>query len=160
LENTGHQDEMKLYTIASQNEGPQMVSGVNDMNDLLYQVGFTEDELYKNVHSDGAHSEWYWAREFGSAYEWLFGDLELTSIVEPKKKNISVFPNPTDSIIQIEGLDNYDQITISLFSSDGSCMYKKPFNGYIHLGAFPKGTYLIEIRANGVDVFSDKIVIR
>ena len=52
-----------------------MVGDSLDLYELLLEAGHPEEYLHYDLHSDGAHSEWFWAREFEHALRWLFGDM-------------------------------------------------------------------------------------
>ena len=44
------------------------------MLDTLAVAGFdTTTEVRSVVRADGKHAEWFWRREFPTAYLWLFG---------------------------------------------------------------------------------------
>jgi len=61
----------KIYIVAGQNEDEDMVPDIDIYINKLKDRGFSEENLKRVIHSDGAHSEWYWAREFPAAYKWL-----------------------------------------------------------------------------------------
>ena len=70
---------MKIYTLMGKLEGKKAVKDVHVMERVCLEVGFEQNELNLSLHTDGEHKEWYWAREFESAYKWLFGDLDFSS---------------------------------------------------------------------------------
>ncbi|MEK7254104.1 MAG: alpha/beta hydrolase-fold protein, partial [Bacteroidota bacterium] len=93
---------LKAYIIVGQIEGGSAnpANQVNQMHDLMLENGFTDDqEVEKIIHADGAHSEWYWAREFPAAYKWLFGGLNLSAANEAAANQVKVYPNPADSVL-------------------------------------------------------------
>ncbi|MBK8043040.1 MAG: hypothetical protein IPK21_10510 [Haliscomenobacter sp.] len=59
---------------AGQLEGPHVVRDLNKLHQTLLKSGFSAANIKKVIHEDGKHQEWYWAREFPTAYQWLFGD--------------------------------------------------------------------------------------
>lgn len=69
---TGKEQDMRFYIIGSRNEGAGYDLVLKDMGVVLKEAGFGEGEIKLLVHSDGAHSEWYWRREFPAAYQWLY----------------------------------------------------------------------------------------
>lgn len=68
----------KLYFLSAQMESePKDKTGAPQtsqrmMVDTLRALGFNEKLLIAKVRADGAHSEWFWRREFPAAYAWLF----------------------------------------------------------------------------------------
>ncbi len=73
----GHSQAMRIYMIAGDQESPTMVPNMYAMRDTLLANGFSNAELNVINHSDGQHSEWYWAREYAAAFNWLFADVLL-----------------------------------------------------------------------------------
>jgi predicted alpha/beta superfamily hydrolase len=61
-----------FYMVAGDQEGGQQTADVDKMYQTLLVAGATPNQLSKTAHTDGNHSEWYWAREFPKAYKWLF----------------------------------------------------------------------------------------
>jgi predicted alpha/beta superfamily hydrolase len=72
VSDTGAGENTYVYMIAGAQEGGNQVKDTERMADLLLEKGLTADRLISKIHADGAHSEWYWAREFPAAYKWLF----------------------------------------------------------------------------------------
>ncbi|MFY0601834.1 MAG: S8 family serine peptidase [Cyclobacteriaceae bacterium] len=74
----------------------------------------------------------------------------VSEIIEPlskaKQSTITVFPNPTDSQFQIEGIDQLSTVTISNISGKEVMSFKtSTYNTFVDLGQFPPGLYLIKI---------------
>lgn len=65
---------LRLYFLAGTNESPTMVKDMKSVRKVFLSKGVSVKEGKMLTHSDGAHSEWYWAREFGAAFTFLFPD--------------------------------------------------------------------------------------
>ncbi len=65
----------KILLMAGQQESKTMVSDLLDLYETLLEAGHDDHNLHYDLHSDGAHAEWFWAREFEHALRWLFGDM-------------------------------------------------------------------------------------
>ena len=78
---TGHSQAMRIYMVGGDQEGGDMVTNMYRMEDTLLAHGFSAGEINAVNHADGQHSEWYWAREFPAAFNWLFAGLPTQ--VEP-----------------------------------------------------------------------------
>lgn len=61
-----------FYMIAGDQEGGNQLEEMDKMYNTLKNAGAKDHQLFKISHNDGKHSEWYWAREFLTAYKWLF----------------------------------------------------------------------------------------
>ena len=68
----GKRADQRYYLLAGSQEGGNMLGNIQRLENLLRQIGFQDHELELIVKQDGAHSEWFWAREFPDAYIWLF----------------------------------------------------------------------------------------
>jgi predicted alpha/beta superfamily hydrolase len=62
----------RFLLLASEQESESMIPQMQQMHQLLQRKGVPGDRLFYNAHPDGAHSEWYWQREFAGAFLWLF----------------------------------------------------------------------------------------
>ncbi|MCU0444640.1 MAG: alpha/beta hydrolase-fold protein [Microscillaceae bacterium] len=62
----------KFYFIAGAQESANLVRDTQTMIDILKSRGFSNQEISYQIHPDGKHSEWYWRREFATAYRFLF----------------------------------------------------------------------------------------
>jgi hypothetical protein len=73
----------------------------------------------------------------------------LTSINEtlPNTTTVSIFPNPANSEINIEGLNKNESNTIQIFDVQGKLVITKTINekGTIDLSELNKGIYVIKI---------------
>ncbi|MBV6441095.1 MAG: hypothetical protein DYG98_26260 [Haliscomenobacteraceae bacterium CHB4] len=66
---------VRILLMAGQQESRNMVADLLDLYETLLEAGHIEENLHYDLHSDGVHSEWFWAREFEHALRWLFGDM-------------------------------------------------------------------------------------
>ncbi len=71
-ENASKLKATKFYFLAGEKESETMVSDVEEMVELLYKNGISMKNIKTKFDEDGTHSENYWAREFPSAFLWLF----------------------------------------------------------------------------------------
>lgn len=97
----GIDQDLRVYFVAGENESPTMVSNMMKMYDALVLAGQDENERYFISHADGAHSEWYWAREYPAAYAWLFEELVL-SLQPTSEIEINVYPNPVGDQLKLD----------------------------------------------------------
>jgi hypothetical protein len=70
-----------------------------------------------------------------------------TGINDIKNSNIKIYPNPTNNIINIEGLNKNENSTIQIFDVQGKLVITKTINekGAIDLSELNKGVYVIKI---------------
>ncbi|MBI1315456.1 phosphonate ABC transporter ATP-binding protein [bacterium] len=87
----------RFYLIAGQSEGQGSVAAdVQQMVQSLTGAGHASAQVFSQIHADGQHSEWYWAREFGPAFDWLFGSAMGSPEAPKQQGEVAVF----DSVLQ------------------------------------------------------------
>ncbi len=63
---------LRVLMMAGEQESESMTQDLLDLYETLCEAGFDDEMLHYDLHSDGSHSEWFWAREFEHAFRWLF----------------------------------------------------------------------------------------
>lgn len=143
--NKGKQADMRIYLLGGVNESASMVANLQQMYQTLLSAGFSEEELFLVTHPDGAHSEWYWRREFGAAFDWLFAVLSPSLRQELLSEYpLRISPNPADSMLRLEWDSPVRAPAVVLFSAEGRiALPYQPLAGgqQLSLTALPKGTY-------------------
>lgn len=160
-ENTDKEEDMKFYLLGGELEAGNMVNNLNLMEGILLDEGFGNEEVNKVTHADGQHSEWYWAREFPAAYEWLFGDLGLTAADDPDAGLFRIYPNPAESQLVIELPENRKKATLELFDLNGKRLWREKIEQKekLEVGALDSGLYLLNLLYKGQIIHSEKIFI-
>lgn len=95
LANQSLPESMRVYFVAGTTESSSMMSDINAVRGILNTSGVAASNLRVVGEADGAHSEWFWRREYPDAYLWLFG--ESTSMEKAVLPGFSAYPNPVDS---------------------------------------------------------------
>ncbi|MEO5907372.1 MAG: alpha/beta hydrolase-fold protein [Saprospiraceae bacterium] len=142
-----HQD-MKFYFLGGDNESSTMVPLMLAMHDTLVAEGANAPQVEVVHHADGAHSEWYWSREFPAAYEFLFGDLIL-DIKDPEVVNCVLYPNPADSFVVVK--KEWTDFAYRIYSGTG-ILIKSGIakNDSVDVSFLQQGGYFLEV-VNPVD---------
>jgi predicted alpha/beta superfamily hydrolase len=163
-DNTPKNFNLKAYLIVGQIEGNSSdpANKVNQMHNLMLSNGFTDDvEVEKIIHPDGAHSEWYWAREFPAAYQWLFAGVDFTAAGEAASKQIRLRPVPTDSLLHIDNVSTLTKPSYRMYSADGRLVKKGKISGsFIDVSRLPPGLYVLNLFSKNQQKFSGKFLIK
>ena len=161
-ENTPKTGAMKIYMLAGIPESSgSVVEDVNQMETALFNNGFTAGEFNKAFHSDGQHSEWYWAREFPWAYLWLFDGMDLTNASEQQLSNIRIYPNPSDTVLFLENIPDLKKPKVWIYSMDGKLLDKEDLkNNSVDVSGLQPGVYVLKITAKKGFDFSEKIIVK
>jgi predicted alpha/beta superfamily hydrolase len=142
-----HEQEMRLFLLAGELEGSgSVVDDAEAMIDTFLANGYTTDELNLQTHADGQHSEWYWRREFGEAYQWLFAE-PLSAPSLDKVLGIELFPNPTSDIVTLRIEDSELDTGLQLQLTDlfGRVLLQGNRGTLsLNLKAYPSGNYLLK----------------
>ena len=160
-ESTPKTGSMKVYMLAGYPEdNGSVVADVNQMETALFNNGFTAGEFNKALHWDGAHSEWYWAREFPWAYLWLFSDVDLTDASEEQASNIRIYPNPSDTLVFLQNLPDLKKPKAWIYTLDGKLMDKAALEANsIDVSQLQPGIYILKIQAKKKFNFTEKIIV-
>ena len=143
----GVQEEMRIYFVAGDQESATMLSNIMAMYDTLLSEGVPSDQMQFVHHADGAHSEWYWAREYPDAYEWLFAET-ISGVHTYRIVKDIVYPNPADKLIRLSTEEYNAPFTI--FSSVGNIvMSGKTVHNRIDITSLLPGLYIVELQAQG-----------
>ena len=106
----------RIFQLAGGQEGNgSVVIANNRMADSLLVHGIALHDLKTVAKSDGQHSEWFWRREFGSAYRWLFKNTSM-GVVERIPDQSNLFPNPVDDFMIVKNCRN---CTALVFDTNG-----------------------------------------
>ena len=144
---------IRFYHISGANESNTMVPLMQKFDSLLATEGYPIIDRNLLVKSDGAHSEWFWKREFPEAFTWLMaGPVGLQNgTIEKLNAATSIYPNPVQTILNIKAEHTID--SVQLIDHLGRVVYSKQINKpqcKIETTQFAKGNYMLLFHANGV----------
>lgn len=129
-----------------------MVRKMDSIYQRLRGRGFSEQELRQEVFADGAHSEWFWKREFGPAYQWLFAGVSLELQRHDGRQGLKVYPNPARDRVNVEAPG---PATIELYDLNQRLLGSWRINGrdQLDLQHIPAGVYWLSLRKNKKPLF-------
>jgi metallo-beta-lactamase class B len=135
---------MRFYFVAGDHESATIIENMMEMFDTLESAGQPENEMELIHHADGAHSEWYWAREYPAAYEWLFDNIILG--YNPLRiADDFIYPNPAGKFLGIKG--KVDDLPYSIYSPEGVLISRSVIrNEQVDISGLPQGMYILELK--------------
>ena len=83
-------------------ESTTMVADMAAVRDTLQRGGVPATNLNFNTRPDGQHAEWFWRREFGPAYQWLFGATAPTATVGGQGLGFQLYPSPGSGALWVQ----------------------------------------------------------
>ena len=134
---------LRVYFVAGTTESGSMMNDINQVRNTLAASGVANTNLRVLGEADGAHSEWFWRREFPDAYLWLFA--EATSFEATAVSGFQAFPNPADSGLSLCSTGSPDFV-YSVSSIDGRnviSLQKAQQCANIDVSLWSPGVYLI-----------------
>ncbi|GJM33242.1 MAG: hypothetical protein DHS20C18_22430 [Saprospiraceae bacterium] len=161
VSNMGKQANMRIYLLAGEQESATMVSDLVAMYNTLINAGFSEEEILLETHPDGQHSEWYWAREFPDVYQWLFPQTAVDIENPAPELQISLSPNPADSILYLNSTSLLNAPRIVIYSADGRRITPPLLveDRQMDVSFLKTGMYVFKIFSGSQLLGSQKIVI-
>ncbi|MBP7273480.1 MAG: T9SS type A sorting domain-containing protein [Saprospiraceae bacterium] len=157
--NTGNQEEMRYYMIAGGNEEPddQVVTDMFRMKDTLTYYNFDAENIRAITHSDGTHSESYWRREFGAAYQWLF--QTTTKIDNLNLTPLKIYPNPVKDTLTIECENNQVGLFVIISNEAGQIVSQFQLQRTtINVSHYKSGLYFMTISDEGKMIQKNKFI--
>lgn len=110
-----------IYHVCGTNEGNgSVLEDQNEMIQRLQNNSYASDELQSLDWADGAHSEWFWDREFPAAYTWLI-DCASNQAEVVISRDLRLFPNPADTSFEIQSSAERIQ-SLEILSHDGKAV--------------------------------------
>ncbi|MEX1187785.1 MAG: alpha/beta hydrolase-fold protein [Bacteroidia bacterium] len=153
----------RVYMVGGSSESSSMVSNMNQIRTKLVNAGVSDTNVVVHAISDGAHSEWFWNREFPDAYRWLFLSSEVeTSISQNiKASEFQLYPNPASqsAIIEFEGEEGF---SYSIINAQGQLVLSDSALGKtatLSLESYSAGNYFVLLRNHQNMVSSINLVI-
>ena len=140
----GITQDLRVYFVAGQNESAGMIPDMMAMYDALIAAGQDESEMHFLSEPDGAHSEWFWAREYPDAYVWLFDETILAT--KPISQAYwSIYPNPVSDYIDISS--PAADLKYTIYNLTGQVItFGILVGNRIDTSAISPGLYLLELR--------------
>jgi predicted alpha/beta superfamily hydrolase len=155
------QFSMRYYFMSGTNESADMVPQMQLMASILRGVGYTDDEFKTVTKADGEHKEWFWAREFGDGYKWLFRETPSGTEGGIFDKKIKLFPNPTDSILNLTTTENIALSTVEIYDLLGRLMHVEPLatNRVLNVSYLKSGSYVLRL-TRGQELLFAKVFVK
>lgn len=133
----------RFYFLAGQNESSTMVSDMQAVAAKLVQQGFPASYINTVIKSDGQHSEWFWKREFGDAFSWLF---QFVTATKPSLDTNKMFYDNLNNQLCRDA--QMQEGTVYVFDMSGR-LYKQSNDFCVGLAGLPQGVYLALLLSEG-----------
>ncbi len=162
VQQRGKQFGMRYYFMAGTNEDADLVAQMSRMTTLLRGLGYAEDEVKTVLKPDGQHAEWFWAREYGDGYKWLFRPGTSKVDVGKMAAKVTIFPNPTDSVLRIESVENLTYVNLEIYDVLGRLMHYEPLRSdrSVDVSYLKSGSYILRGVRGGQLLFTEKFFKR
>ncbi len=156
----GKQENMKLYQLMGSEEGEgEAVDHMWQMDSLLTELGFGDDELFSIEIPNGEHNEALWRENFRDAYLWLFNEFAsgINKLYVPVQ--IILSPNPAIDYVLIPTLENNNYDSLKILDMLGRVVVSKAdiFSNKIDIRELDSGNYILIVTA-GDNSYSGKFI--
>jgi predicted alpha/beta superfamily hydrolase len=143
----------RIFMLAGELEGADVVTDCENMMSTFDAAGYDSDNIMLQVDADGQHSEWYWRREFGDAYLWLFDQSNAIPDLSGMEI-IQLFPNPVGDSVSISALTGISKADLILELTDLTgrrLIIGKKGQTSLDTSRLPKGNYILRAIMGSVD---------
>ena len=157
LHDKGIHQNLKVYFVAGQNESDSNIAEMRRMYDALAREGQDENEMHFVSKPDGAHSEWFWEREFPDAYKWLFANTILANQTD-ESEYWKIYPNPSGNYLIV--LTAPGDLPYSIYKLNGTSVSSgKLRRGCIDISELAAGGYFLQLaNRSGQTIFVSRFV--
>jgi predicted alpha/beta superfamily hydrolase len=151
----------RIYFVCGTQESDDMVSDMQTMETTITNA-ITPAPLTQFVtHTDGAHSEWYWRREFPAAYEWLTQCATSQLVEKQPSSTFQIFPNPTSDSLRIHSALTYPFVVQIIDQVGKICSTQKGAREtQLDLSRLSSGAYLVRIIDEQGQVIHQESIIK
>lgn len=142
-----HLNDSRFYLIAGTQEGGNQVSDMIAMVNILQEKSLGYSQLFHETHQGATHSEWYWAREFPKAYQFLFSELSSTENIKETANEFFYRQSPGKVIIE-QASQYVDEVyNLSVFDSIGRLVTRYTFTNLIEVNtkSWNQGIYWFQL---------------
>jgi predicted alpha/beta superfamily hydrolase len=158
VSDTGAEEGSYIYMIAGGQEGGNQIKDMEKMQETLINAGLPSSNVISVPHPDGAHSEWYWSREFPKVYQWLF-EKKTSGVIEPEKSEKITFRIKYSELL-IAGYAIDPASRLSVADIQGRIRLSLPVKeNQIDISSLDAGIYIVTLHSNNTVIASGKIVV-
>jgi predicted alpha/beta superfamily hydrolase len=146
---TGKNADVRVYFLAGGAEPASVATNMDAVADAMLATGFQSTELKQVVVPGGQHAEWFWAQEFGDAYEWLFANAVSSVEVLDANAGWTVSPNPSTDVLRVAAPDATQLVHFQILGTDGKMWRDSSASGSsatIRIADLPAGLYFLKIQ--------------
>jgi predicted alpha/beta superfamily hydrolase len=145
----------RVYFLAGGQEPQYVETDMDAVAAAMTTAGFTAAEKRKKVPSNGQHSEWFWAQEFGEAYEWLFANAVSSTQAANAVETLAVYPNPVQDRIYFD-LPTPAGTQVEIWNANGRLCLSDTLSGqaWLEVAELPAGFYMVKLRSANSPIWS------
>jgi len=154
---------VRIYTVAGTTESSSMISNISSLETRLLQAGALDSNMLVVGRPDGAHSEWFWKREFPAAYSWLFQESpSAVHAIITDEFSLKVFPNPATNQISFD-FRGINKIHFQVIDAKGIIMQQdsllKGVEYELTTSQYASGNYILKGYSESGKTFSARFTI-
>jgi len=122
----------RFYFVSGTAESETMVPLMQAVRDSLHTGGVAAANLNYTTRTDGQHAEWFWRREFGAAYQWLYAPaapaknsppaLAFSAYLDSTRRGLSVQLLPPKKKARLILLDSAGHVALKRWVRTGQAV--------------------------------------
>ncbi|QIX62976.1 T9SS type A sorting domain-containing protein [Hymenobacter sp. BT18] len=149
VKTAGHHQPIRFYFVAGTKESETMVPYMAEMRDALQAQGFPAADMSYHAMEDGQHAEWFWQREFPSAFQWLFSSAVTSTRKSHVALAFSAYPSPARERLSLQLPAEVKEAKIEIIDTAGRSVLKAKVRGStpIDVSSIARGYYILRVKA-------------
>lgn len=143
----GKQQSIKFYQLIGTLEGSEYVAGMWQMDSVLHQLGFGEDEVFSIEDPIGNHNEAFWRDNFREAYLWMFAEFANDIDENQMYNSIIISPNPVEDQLRFTMPESRDYDSLRIIDTSGKILIAidNSSGNTIQVESLKPGSYILVI---------------
>ncbi|MBC8082873.1 MAG: T9SS type A sorting domain-containing protein [Hymenobacter sp.] len=140
----------RFYFVCGTTESQTMLPLMQALRDSLAAGGVPAANLSFNPRPDGQHAEWFWKREFGDGYQWLFAPAAPLGVSKGAERLVfSAYPTPTKDKLRVELPAGLREAKLEVVDAAGRVVLRDKVRSgdSVHVGGLARGTYSLRVSA-------------
>jgi predicted alpha/beta superfamily hydrolase len=126
IEERKKQKYMRYCIVSGSDEDVTKTTAIEKMAKTIRAAGHSFEEIKVIKKIDGEPTEWFWSREFGDVYKWLYRDMSANSQEGLFDSSVNLNTNPDGSILNIELKEDMSNSNVLIYDNNQKLLFTLP----------------------------------
>jgi predicted alpha/beta superfamily hydrolase len=136
---------MRYCIVSGSDEDVTKTTAIEKMSKTIRAAGHSFEEIKVIKKIDGEPTEWFWSREFGDAYKWLYKEMPVNVKEGQFDAKVQLTPTTDGSVLGIELAENIANSNALIFDNNQKLLFTVPVSAKktLDINFLAAGNYLV-----------------